>query len=453
MSVNTWPLINPFNWGYNGTIKHVTNDEGTVKLQLKNGEEPLQFEEFLNKYVPELKNDAKFKLNPALFTGILQTMYLGSADYSREFQVFYGREIVKFSDGGVCTVDYVMKDWENEYKLNETTKKFDVEKFKQDEADTHAEGWPRLQPRTRYLRDNELQEVHSDDRPLVLVLHGLAGGSHEPVIRSLTQQLSRIGGGKFQVAVLNSRGCARSKITTRSLFTAFHTGDTREFLQRVRNHHPNKKIYAVGFSFGATMLANYLGEEGENTPLSAACTLSNPWDMVMSSVKTSNDWWSKNLFSANITQFLVRLVKVNMGELEVPEGTEPEHPPTVKNPSYYNFTKSNLQKAFKFKTIADFDSTYTAPCLGFKSAMDYYKSASSINRLPNIKIPLLSINARDDPVVGPEGVPFDLMKQNPHVVHCETDIGGHLAYLDLEWKPWVTKEIAQYFNVFDDHVE
>lgn len=453
MSVNTWPLINPFNWGYNGTIKHVTHDEGTVKLQLKNGEEPLQFEEFLNKYVPELKNDAKFKLNPALFTGILQTMYLGSADYSREFQVFYGREIVKFSDGGVCTVDYVMKDWENEYKLNETTKKFDVEKFKQDEADTHAEGWPRLQPRTRYLRDNELQKVHSDDRPLVLVLHGLAGGSHEPVIRSLTQQLSRIGGGKFQVAVLNSRGCARSKITTRSLFTAFHTGDTREFLQRVRNHHPNKKIYAVGFSFGATMLANYLGEEGENTPLSAACTLSNPWDMVMSSVKTSNDWWSKNLFSANITQFLVRLVKVNMGELEVPEGTEPDHPPTVKNPPYYNFTKSNLQKAFKFKTIADFDSTYTAPCLGFKSAMDYYKSASSINRLPNIKIPLLSINARDDPVVGPEGVPFDLMKQNPHVVHCETDIGGHLAYLDLEWKPWVTKEIAQYFNVFDDHVE
>lgn len=451
--MNTWPLINPFHWGYNGTVSHVTNDDGTVKLSLKNGEESLQFEEFLNKYVPDLANDAKFQLHPTLFTGIMQTLYLGAADYSKEFQVFYGREIVKFSDNGVCTVDYVMNEWEKEYELNNTTKRYNVEKFKHDEAETHPNEWPRLQPRTRYLRENELEDVRNDHKPLVLVLHGLAGGSHEPVIRSLTQHLSKIGNNKFQVAVLNTRGCARSKITTRNLFTAFHTQDIREFLQRVRAKHPNKKLYAVGFSFGATMLANYLGEEGDKTPLSAACTLSNPWDMVMSSVKTSNDWWSKNLFSYNITQFLVRTVKVNMGELEVPNGSAPEHVPTLKNPSYYRFTKENLEKAKNFKTIADFDDTYTAPCLGFSSAMDYYKSASSINRIANVKIPLLSINARDDPVVGPEGVPFDLMKQNPNVVHCETDIGGHLAYIGKDWKPWVTKEIAQYFNVFDERVQ
>ncbi|QLL30858.1 hypothetical protein HG536_0A06730 [Torulaspora globosa] len=452
MPVSTLPVINPFNWGFNGTVKHVVGKNGTVQLYLKDEKERTDLEHFVSQNIPELKDGAQFRLNPLLFTGILQTVYLGVADFSQKFRVFYGREIVKYSDGGVSTADWVMNSWKNQYHFDEKTGRFDREKFDKDEEETHFDNWPRLHPRTRYMRQAEIEQVHSDDRPLIVVLHGLAGGSHEPVIRSLTDNLSRMGNGRFQVVVLNARGCARSKITTRSLFTALNTGDIEEFLNANKKRHPNRKIYAVGFSFGACMLANYLGRLGENTPLSAAVTLCNPWDMVLSTYKMRDDWWSRRLFTKSMVHFLTRMIKVNMGELEVPDGSKPDHKPSVENPSYYTCTRSNLEKAKHFDSVIEFDNLYTAPCLGFASALDYYKEASPVNRLPNIKIPTLIINSSDDPVVGSEAISHEQVSANPNVLLCETDLGGHLAYLDCENEPWVTKQIAAFFYKFDELV-
>ncbi|AJP87882.1 Eht1p [Saccharomyces cerevisiae YJM1478] len=447
--VSKWPAINPFHWGYNGTVSHIVGENGSIKLHLKDNKEQVDFDEFANKYVPTLKNGAQFKLSPYLFTGILQTLYLGAADFSKKFPVFYGREIVKFSDGGVCTADWLIDSWKKDYEFDQSTTSFDKKKFDEDEKATHPEGWPRLQPRTRYLKDNELEELREVDLPLVVILHGLAGGSHEPIIRSLAENLSR--SGRFQVVVLNTRGCARSKITTRNLFTAYHTMDIREFLQREKQRHPDRKLYAVGCSFGATMLANYLGEEGDKSPLSAAATLCNPWDLLLSAIRMSQNWWSRTLFSKNIAQFLTRTVQVNMGELGVPNGSLPDHPPTVKNPSFYMFTPENLIKAKSFKSTREFDEVYTAPALGFPNAMEYYKAASSINRVDTIRVPTLVINSRDDPVVGPDQ-PYSIVEKNPRILYCRTDLGGHLAYLDKDNNSWATKAIAEFFTKFDELV-
>ncbi|CCC68282.1 hypothetical protein NCAS_0B01980 [Naumovozyma castellii] len=449
-SQSTYPLIKPWNWGYHGTVTQITSKEGTVLIPLKDNKEGIPLAELVSKNVPSLKDGAKFELKPFLFTGILQTLYLGAADFSKKFQVFYGREIVEFSDTGVCTADWVMPSWKQKYNFNEKTSTFDKKAFDLDEKETHPDNWPRLQPRTRYLNEKEMTTIHEDDRPLVVCCHGLAGGSHEPIIRSLTENLSKVGNGKFQVVVLNTRGCARSKITTRNLFTAFHTMDLREFVNREHQKHPNRKIYAVGFSFGGTMLANYLGEEGDKTPIASAAVLCNPWDMVLSGMKTRDDFWTRTLFAKNITDFLTRMVKVNMAELESPDGSKPDHIPTVKNPSYYTFTQENLAKAKDFKLISDFDDVFTAPALGFKNALEYYAAAGSINRLPNIKIPLLVINSTDDPVVGPDPIPNHIIDSNNHLLLCETDIGGHLAYLDKNNDSWSTNQIANYFDKFDE---
>lgn len=423
-----------------------------MDLKLKDSNDKTDLEHFISQNVPPLANGSKFNLSPFLFTGILQTMYLGAADLSKEFPVFYGREIVKYSDNGVSTADWVMDSWKEQYNFNESNGHFDKAKFNQDEKETHAENWPRLHPRTRYLKDAEITNVHSDDRPLVVVLHGLAGGSHEPVIRSLTYNLSHFDNGRFQVVVLNTRGCARSKITTRALFTALNTNDIEEFLTENRRKHPNRKMYAVGFSFGGAMLSNYLGRVGENTPLTASASLCCPWDMVSSSNKMAQDWWTSKLFSKSITQFLTRMVEVNMGELEVPDGTKPTYKPSVENPSYFTFTKSNLKKAKTFTSTVEFDNLFTAPCLGFATAIDYYREASPVVRLQNIKIPTLIICSKDDPVVGTDAIPYSQARANPHVLLCETDLGGHLSYLDNDKKPWATKQIATFFGKFDELV-
>lgn len=449
--IKTYPMINPLHWGFNGTVEQHVSDNGSVQIPLKDDKASVSFQDFVTENVPALKNDAKFKLDPKIFTGILQTMYLSTADYTKSFPIFYGREIVQFEDG-VCTADWVRSDWATKYNQDKKTGSFNKDAFNKDEAETHPENWPRLHPRTRYMSDSELNETHSDTRPVVIIMHGLAGGSHEPIIRSLAMHLSQIDNGRFQVVVLNTRGCARSKITTHALFTGLHTADIEHFALREKDRQPERNLYAVGCSFGALMLSNYLGRVGDKTPLKAAATLCNPWDMVLSADKLQNDFWSRNLFSKTITQFLVRLVKVNMGELEVPEGTEPSHPPTVENPEFYTFTKSNLKKAFKLTKIIEFDNMFTAPCLGFKSGMDYYKEATALNRIQNIAIPLLAINSKDDPVVGDIAIPQEFLNKNSNVLLCDTDLGGHLSYIQSDGDSWSTRALAQFFDSFDKNV-
>ena len=448
--IKTYPLINPLHWGYNGTVEQMASAEGTVSLPLE-GDSKVDLAEFVSEHVPALKDGAKFQLDAKLFTGILQTMYLSTADYSKSFPLFYGREIVQFEDG-VCTADWVRSDWSEKYKFDKATNKFDKKSFDADEAETHPEGWPRLQPRTRYMSEEEKAETLSDDRPVVIIMHGLAGGSHEPIIRSIATHISQMDGGKFQVVVLNTRGCARSKITTHALFTGLHTGDIEHFALREKARFPDRNLYAVGCSFGALMLANYLGRVGDKTPLKAAMCFSAPWDMVLSAEKLQHDFWSRNLFSKTITQFLVRLVKVNMGELEVPEGTKPETPPTVENPVFYTFTQSNLKKALQMRKIIEFDNMFTAPCIGFESGMDYYREASPLNRIENIAIPLVALNAKDDPVVGDVAIPQEFLNKNKNVLLCESDLGGHVAYLQSDGDSWASKAIAQFFSEFEKNV-
>jgi uncharacterized protein len=48
----------------------------------------------------------------------------------------------------------------------------------------------------------------------------------------------------------------------------------------------------------------------------------------------------------------------------------------------------------------EFDSAVTAPVFGYQDVWDYYNRASSTNKLPDIKTPLLIIQSLDDPIVG-----------------------------------------------------
>ncbi|CAH00129.1 medium-chain fatty acid ethyl ester synthase/esterase [Kluyveromyces lactis] len=445
-------LFNPLHWGYNGTVTQHIGEKGTIKLQKKDGSEA-QLHELISEEVTGLSDGSKFQLSPLIFTGILQTMYLAGGDFSKKFNVFYGRELFEMSDHGIASIDWVRNDWKKLYELDPATGTYNKEKLAEDGKKTHPEGWPRLHPRTRYMDDEEKESVLNDtSKPLIIVMHGLAGGSHEPIIRSLTEQLSNISNEKFKVAVLNTRGCARTKVVSPKLFYAFATEDLREFVQREHKRDPKRKIYAVGFSFGATMLANFLGEEGEKCLLSGAALVCNPWDLTNSAHKMREDFWSSRLFAKSITQFLVRTLEVNMNQIEWKGGEKPAEI-SPEHYSNYSFTRENLKKAKQFTDPSQFDDIFTAKAVGFEDSWSYYRVGSSINRLPTINVPTLVINSKDDPVIGDKCIPVKEAEENPHVLLIETDLGGHLAYLEKNHDSWATKQVAQYFDALESLVK
>lgn len=141
-------------------------------------------------------------LSPLLFNGHLQTLW--TAIDTTGPAVYYKRRIFESNRTeftGSFAVDFV------------------VPKFEQIEEE--------LPERTVYLTDGEFDNLRSvDSTPMAVVLHGLTGGSHESYLRHTISPL--IGDGGWAACVVNSRGCARSQLTSNICYNACSTWDIRQ---------------------------------------------------------------------------------------------------------------------------------------------------------------------------------------------------------------------------------
>jgi len=80
--------------------------------------------------------------------------------------------------------------------------------------------------------------------------------------------------------------------------------------------------------------------------------------------------------------------------------------------------------------------------------MDYYAHASSALTIHNIKVPTLIMNARDDPLLGPDSIAYKECRANPNVLLAVTEKGGHLGYFEnaISSKQWFTKPVFEFFE-------
>ena len=169
------------------------------------------------------------RLNPLLFNGHLQTFY--TVAKNQDISVYYKRKIFEADDAvytGSFAVDFVVPPYEGN-----------------DEA---------LPPRTTYYKDAEFEEIGSNDnKPMLITLHGLSGGSHEIYLRHVLELLFNEG---WEACVVNSRGCAQSKLTSGILFNARATWDIRQTVKWLKKSFPNRPLFAIGYSLGANILIN-----------------------------------------------------------------------------------------------------------------------------------------------------------------------------------------------------
>ena len=169
------------------------------------------------------------RLNPLLFNGHLQTFW--TAVKSQDVPIYYKRRIFdaeEASYAGTFAIDFTVKPYQGN-----------------DES---------LPPRTTYYNDIEFEEIASmDTKPMLVTLHGLSGGSHEIYLRHVLRPIVDAG---WEACVVNSRGCAKSKITTGVLYNARATWDVRQVVKWLRKAFPNRPLFAIGYSLGANILVN-----------------------------------------------------------------------------------------------------------------------------------------------------------------------------------------------------
>ncbi|PHH91896.1 hypothetical protein CDD83_9839 [Cordyceps sp. RAO-2017] len=347
------------------------------------------------------KNTPPCTLNPWLFNGHLQTMWTATKPHGPK--VYYRRKVFESDEkafGGSFAVDFAVEPFEG----ND----------------------PTLPWRTLYFTEDEMNNMGSSDRkPLLVVLHGLSGGSHEVYLRHTIAPLLEQGG--WDVCVVNSRGCAKSKLTSGILYNARSTWDLRQVVKWLRKIFPNRPLFGLGFSLGANILTNYCGEEGSNCLFKAAVVCSNPYNLDISSKVLSNSLLGKEVYLRTMGATMRELALAHKKELEL-------------------YSDLDMAAVEKSTYLFEFDRLVQCPTWGYPTEDAYYRDSSSTDAILSIRVPFLAVHATDDPIAIREAIPFAEYRTNPSTVLVTTSLGGHLCWFESGGTRWYPRPVCNFLN-------
>ncbi|KAI0768230.1 AB-hydrolase YheT, partial [Trametes elegans] len=273
---------------------------------------------------------------------------------------------------------------------------------------------------------------------VLLVAHGLTGGSHEAYVRAVLARAVPPRGLGTRAVVLNFRGCNGSPVVTPRLYHAGSSDDIRHVVLWISHTFPECRMYGLGFSLGANILAKYAGEEGDACPLHGLALLANPWDFVKGSEHMLRTCAGRHLYRYVLGGALQRLLRVHRRAF------------LAAPPAALPLAHAQLDAVLRRRRLAlgEWDELVTAPLFGFRHARDYYAKISSARFVRAVRVPCLAINSVDDPITGADGLPVREAAESPWLVLALTKTGGHLGWYehgpDGKIGRWYVKPVVQF---------
>jgi predicted alpha/beta-fold hydrolase len=247
-----------------------------------------------------------------------------------------------------------------------------------------------------------------------VLMHGLEGSSNSVYVQGLLALISARGA---SATAINFRSCAREPDDVQKMIPNrrprfYHSGDTGDFDFVVRRL-PARPIVAVGASLGGNAILKWLGENPEQTIVSAAAALSVPFDLAAGAayLESAAGRWYVSRFLRTLKKKVIDVTR-----------TFPE-------------THLDVEAALAAQSFREFDNAATAPLHGFRDADDYYRQSSSLYYLGRIRTPALCINAEDDPFLPREALERARAAASPAVQIVTTPRGGHVGFIGGR-APW-----------------
>jgi predicted alpha/beta-fold hydrolase len=268
----------------------------------------------------------------------------------------------------------------------------------------------------------DLDFVYNDKSKIVILSHGLEGHSDKYYMRGMAQYFHSKG---WDSLSWNCRSCSEEMNLKPKLY---HHGATED-LEDVINYVITKRyqeIALIGFSLGGSLVVKYLGENGKNIPneIAGGVAISIPSQLGSCAKQLSTP---SNKFY--LKRFMKKLKnKIRQKAAQFPGMFDIKHLDSISN-------------------FFEFDTRFTAPMYGFKSAEDFYTYASAGNYIEGIQTPTLLVSSLNDPMFPDDCYPFDAAK-NHHYFHLETPrTGGHMGY----WWPgrkvsWIEQRAYQFIS-------
>lgn len=272
--------------------------------------------------------------------------------------------------------------------------------------------------------DRIVSTANHHDRPMLVVFHGLEGGSQGGYALNLMREAEVRG---WRGLVPHFRGCSGEM---NRLPRAYHSGDAAEIewiLQRVKREAPHQPLYVVGISLGGNASLKWYGDAGTDVVpvVTAAAAVSAPLDLAAAGEALERGF--SRLYSY---KFLRSMKRNALAKLAVHPGI---------------FREDALRAA---TTLRAFDNEVTAPLHGFRDTDDYWTRASSKPVLHNIAIPTLILNAKNDPFLPAAALPSGA-NVSPYVRLDFPEHGGHVGFLTGGFpgtSGWMAERVFHFFE-------
>ncbi|EON77521.1 Hydrolase, alpha/beta fold family functionally coupled to Phosphoribulokinase [Lunatimonas lonarensis] len=247
----------------------------------------------------------------------------------------------------------------------------------------------------------DLDWLRRGSQNLVVISHGLEGNSQRPYMVGMADFFSQMG---YDVLNWNFRGCS-GELNLQPIF--YHSGATYDLEIVVRHACKSyRNTFLIGFSLGGNLTLKFLGEsDPEKYGIRKAVAISVPLDLGDSADKLSKpgNWLYSQRFLKTLKGKVIAKAKL-FPDLLSTKGLD------------------------RISTLRGFDDRVTGPLHGFRNASHYYESCSSIRYLDQISVPVLILNALNDPFLSKSCFPEKLGRSLKNVFMEFPYFGGHVGF-------------------------
>jgi len=240
------------------------------------------------------------------------------------------------------------------------------------------------------------------DAPLVIFLHTITGSSSDT--GHYMRYAMRRG---WRSCVFNRRGHGRVTLTSPSFNVMGDAGDTKAQVEFVQSRYPHSSFLGmVGISAGSGLLVTYLGKEGDNTPVQAACSLCPAYDITQAFTKVAQNY--ARVDNHILTSMKKCFIRPNKNILS-------------------KKSKTAFEKCNEAKTINEFVNSHY-PFAGYDTLEEYFLDNNPMEFVDGIVRPLMVVNSEDDMVCLPENIREDLFQTLGGGLLLRTKKGAHIAF-------------------------
>ncbi|XP_027992593.1 monoacylglycerol lipase ABHD2 [Eptesicus fuscus] len=279
-----------------------------------------------------------------------------------------------------------------------------------------------------------------DDITMV-ICPGIANHSEKQYIRTFVDYAQKNG---YRCAVLNHLGALPNiELTSPRMFTYGCTWEFGAMVNYIKKTYPLTQLVVVGFSLGGNIVCKYLGETQANQDKVLCCVSVCQGYSALRAQETFMQWDQCRRFY----NFLMadNMKKIILSHRQALFGDHGKKPQTLED--------SDLSRLYMATSLMQIDDNVMRKFHGYNSLKEYYEEESCMRYLHRIYVPLMLVNAADDPLVHESllSIPKSLSEKRENVMFVLPLHGGHLGFFEgsmllPEPLTWMDKLVVEYAN-------